>query len=107
MSLGENAAASVAELARLSDELLFLAGDASVDTRWYTRRAALAAVYAATELFMTSDRSPGFDATWRFLDRRLRDVAAAGSVAEGVSGYLGFTAHAVANVLRSKGLRLF
>lgn len=47
MSQASTAPTSVAELARLSDEMWFLAGDASVDTSWYTKRAGLAAIYAA------------------------------------------------------------
>lgn len=48
MSLPENVGSSVAELARLSDEIWFLAGDRSVDFSWYTKRATLSAVYAST-----------------------------------------------------------
>ena len=39
---------SIAELARLSDEIWFLAGDTSVDTSWYTKRASLSAIYSST-----------------------------------------------------------
>ena len=48
MSLPENVAGSMAELARLADEIWFLAGDRSVDISWYTKRATLSAVYAST-----------------------------------------------------------
>jgi len=48
MSLPENVASSVGELARLADEMWFLAGDRSVDFSWYTKRATLSAVYAST-----------------------------------------------------------
>ena len=51
---------SIAELARLVDEIWFLAGDTSVDTSWYTKRASLSAIYSASEIFMTQDRSLGF-----------------------------------------------
>jgi ubiquinone biosynthesis protein COQ9 len=36
------------ELARLVDEMWFLAGDKSVDFSWYTKRATLSAVYASS-----------------------------------------------------------
>ena len=48
MALPENVARSVAELARLADEMWFLSGDRSVDFSWYTKRATLSAVYAST-----------------------------------------------------------
>ena len=51
---------AVRELAQLADEILYLAGSTTVTTAWYTDRAGLAAVYAASELFMTQDRSEGF-----------------------------------------------
>ena len=48
MSLPQNVGGSVAELARLADEMWYLAGDRSVDFSWYTKRATLSAVYAST-----------------------------------------------------------
>lgn len=48
MSLGGNILASASELARLSDEIWFLAGDDSHDMDWYTKRAILSGVYAST-----------------------------------------------------------
>jgi ubiquinone biosynthesis protein COQ9 len=50
MSLPQNVRSSVAELARLADEMWYLAGDRSVDFSWYTKRATLSAVYASTGL---------------------------------------------------------
>ena len=77
MGLPENVASSMGELARLADEMWFLAGDRSVDFSWYTKRATLSAVYASTggfpsfhygtkfiEVFMTTDKSDNFDDTW-------------------------------------------
>ncbi|RPA95067.1 ubiquinone biosynthesis protein COQ9 [Choiromyces venosus 120613-1] len=107
MSLAGNISASMSELAKLSDEIWFLAGDESHDTTWYTRRATLSAVYATTELFMTQDNSKDFEATWAFLDRRLHDVKTIGSSVSNVTSYLDFTVHAFANVLRSKNVPFF
>ncbi|RUS20205.1 hypothetical protein BC937DRAFT_86178 [Endogone sp. FLAS-F59071] len=59
---------------------------------WYTKRASLAAVYTSTgtlpdrsgshnpiaELYMTQDQSPEYIETFKFLDRRLGDVATVG-----------------------------
>ena len=97
---------SIAELARLSDEIWFLAGDTSVDTSWYTKRATLSAIYSSTEIFMTGDTSAGFVETERFLDRRLKDVGTLGGTVTDVGQWMGFTGHAVVNTLRSKGVRI-
>ncbi|KAI9843119.1 MAG: Ubiquinone biosynthesis protein coq9, mitochondrial, partial [Thelocarpon superellum] len=55
MAQPSHISSSMAELARLSDEMWFLAGDVGVDGSWYTKRASLAAVYSSAELFMTQD----------------------------------------------------
>ncbi|KAL7272736.1 Ubiquinone biosynthesis protein coq9, mitochondrial [Rhizina undulata] len=107
MSLARNVSASVSELAKLSDEMWFLAGDNSADTSWYTKRATLSAVYASTELFMTQDKSKDFEETWKFFDRRLDDVKSLGSTVSNIASYADFTAHAFANILRSKNIRIF
>ena len=60
MSLAGNIPASLSELAKLSDEIWFLAGDQSHDTTWYTKRATLSAVYASTgkEIFLPNCLTP-------------------------------------------------
>lgn len=98
--------ASVAELARLADEIWFQAGDASVDPSWYTKRAALSAIYASSELFMTNDRSDGFAETRLFLRRRFDETSAFGGVVDSIGQWVGFTARASVNVLRSKGVMI-
>jgi ubiquinone biosynthesis protein COQ9 len=49
-------------------------GDASEDLNWYSKRATLAAVYGATLLYWLGDASPGAQASWDFLDRRIAGV---------------------------------
>ncbi|GAB1317270.1 Ubiquinone biosynthesis protein coq9, mitochondrial [Madurella fahalii] len=98
--------ASLKELALLADEILYLAGDVSVDPTWYTKRASLSAAYAAAELFMTTDQSPGFRETRAFLRRRLDEAARAGGAVRAAGEWFGFTASAAVNVLRSKGVRI-
>jgi len=66
----------------LCDDIWYHAGDISTDYNWYTKRVTLAAVYGATEVFMLQDRSPNFEETWAFLDRRLGDLQAAPSLAQ-------------------------
>jgi ubiquinone biosynthesis protein COQ9 len=98
--------ASTAELWRLSDEIWFLAGDTSVDTSWYTKRASLSTIYAATEVFQTQDTTSEFTDTQRFLDERLSDLRTVGGVVGNVGEWVGYTGRSVLNVLRSKGVRV-
>lgn len=50
-----HAGASVAELARLADDICFLAGHTSLDSSWYARRASLAAIYASSGMLRASN----------------------------------------------------
>ena len=97
---------SLREIALLSDEILFKAGDKSVDTSWYTKRAALSAVYASAELFMTTDKSLNFTETEEFLSRRLEESNSFGAVLRNTGTWLGVQAMGVVNGLRSKGARI-
>ncbi|KAF2088671.1 ubiquinone biosynthesis protein COQ9 [Saccharata proteae CBS 121410] len=98
--------ASLAELAKLADEIWYLSGDTSVDSSWYTKRGSLSTIYSTTEVFMTQDQSTDFKDTERFLDSRLEDLRTAGMAASGVGEWLNYTGHSVVNVLRSKGMRI-
>jgi ubiquinone biosynthesis protein COQ9 len=60
------------------DGIWYAAGDRAADFSFYTKRATLAAVYAATLLYWLDDSSLDFGDTWAFLDRRLTGVAAIG-----------------------------
>ncbi|RYP70018.1 hypothetical protein DL769_005131 [Monosporascus sp. CRB-8-3] len=106
MAQPSRVAASLHELALLADEIWHLSGDAAVDPSWYTKRGALSAVYASSELFMTNDRSPGYGETRAFLRRRLDETATVGAALGGAAQWIGFTASAALNVLRSKGARI-
>ncbi len=97
---------SLQELTLLSDEILFLAGDVSVDTSWYTKRAALSAIYASSELFMTQDNSTGFVETQEFLDRRLTEVEKVRDAVGMVGAWVGMQGIGLVNIMRSKGLRI-
>ncbi|KAF2147293.1 uncharacterized protein K452DRAFT_354722 [Aplosporella prunicola CBS 121167] len=98
--------ASLAELGKLADEIWFLAGDTSVDSSWYTKRASLSAIYSSAEVFMTQDQSTDFKDTERFLDSRLEDLRRFGGATGALSEWLDYTGHSVVNVLRSKGVRI-
>jgi ubiquinone biosynthesis protein COQ9 len=49
-------------------------GDTTRDFSWMTKRVTLAGVQGATVLFWLGDDSPGGQATWDFLDRRIDNV---------------------------------
>ncbi|EXJ94723.1 hypothetical protein A1O1_03120 [Capronia coronata CBS 617.96] len=106
MSLLENIPASLGELNALSDEIWYLAGDTAVDFSWYTKRGSLAAVYASTETFMTTDNSKDFTATAEFLDRRLKDAQGVGGTVGGLTQYMGFWAGNSVNLARSFGMKI-
>lgn len=106
MSLAGNIPASLKELGLLADELVYLSGDVRVDGSWYAHRAGVAGVYAASELFMAQDKSPGFVETERFVERRLYGIARAGYVAGSVGEWLGGSAIGAVNVARSFGVRI-
>lgn len=65
-------------LYRTVDTMWRAAGDRAADFGFYTKRASLAAVYAATLLRWFDDDSEDAAETWDFLDRRLADVARLG-----------------------------
>lgn len=106
MSLLENVSPSLKELGNLADEIWYLAGDKQVDFGWYTKRAQLAAVYAATETFMTTDSSKDFEETREFLDRRLGDARVVGSVAGSAVSYAGWWAGNGVGLMRAWGMRV-
>ena len=104
LSTARHIPTSLRELARLSDELLFLAGSTTVTSAWYTNRAALAAIYASAELFMTQDRSDGFVETEEFLTRRLEEGERIRGGLEMVGKFVGMQAGGLVDGLRSKGV---
>ena len=74
LSLPFNAPLAMRLLYRTIDAMWYAAGDTSTDFNFYTKRATLAGVYSSTLLYWLNDRSPGSEATWGFLDRRIDDV---------------------------------
>ena len=106
MAIPSHIPSSIRELALLADEIWFLAGDISVDSSWYSKRASLSTIYASTELFMTTDSSRDFADTEQFLDRRLEEARVVGSTIKDVGKWVGFNAMGVINLVRSKGARI-
>ena len=106
MSLLGNIPASLKELHDLADEIWYLAGDTSVDTSWYTKRASLAALYASSELFMTTDTSKNYKDTEQFVDRRLEDLQRVGGTIGHLGQFVGFWAGSSISLARSWGMRI-
>jgi ubiquinone biosynthesis protein COQ9 len=73
-----HAALAARTTARTVDCIWHAAGDTTADFSWYTKRATLAAIYAATLLYWLRDDGPDDEATLAFLDRRLAGVGRIG-----------------------------
>jgi ubiquinone biosynthesis protein COQ9 len=104
LTVPPNLPASLRELVLLSDEILHLAGHVAVDSTWYASRAAISSIYAASELFMTTDTSKGFAETERFLDRRLEERGKIRGAMGDVGEWVNMQGWSLVNVLRSKGM---
>jgi ubiquinone biosynthesis protein COQ9 len=74
LSLPFNAGLALKLLYKTVDAMWYAAGDTSTDFNFYSKRATLAGVYSSTLLYWLNDRTPGAEATWSFLDRRIDDV---------------------------------
>jgi ubiquinone biosynthesis protein COQ9 len=59
---------------RTADAVWTALGDTSDDYNWYTKRATLSGVWAATVLYWLGDDSPGQENTRAFIDRRIAGV---------------------------------
>lgn len=106
MSFPSNIPLSLSELHSLSSDILYLAGDASIDASWYTKRLSLSTLYASSEVIMTRDSSPDFSFTEGFVERRFQDNGAIGDKVSGVKSYLGFMAGTAVGLGRSWGLKI-
>ena len=78
LALPWNIGGGLRSTAATADAIWYAAGDASADFSWYTRRASLGAVYAATLAYWLRDDDPDIAAAMDFLDRRLADLASLG-----------------------------
>ncbi|KAG8529387.1 uncharacterized protein KY384_006023 [Bacidia gigantensis] len=103
LSLPSNVSSGLKELARLADEILYLAGSTTVTTAWFTDRAALASIYASAELYMTQDKSKGFVETDAFLQRRLDEADKVRRAGGMVGQWVGMQVGGLIDGLRSKG----
>src|SRR5437763_8231984 len=74
LALPQNAALGLRLLYETVDGTWYAVGDTATDFSFYTKRASLAAIYAAAMLFWFDDRSPGCIETDAFVERRLADL---------------------------------
>ncbi|MBC2653040.1 COQ9 family protein [Novosphingobium aerophilum] len=74
MAMPQNAARTARLSWQSADAMWRLAGDTAADFNHYTKRATLAALYAATLLALVNDRSDDKAETRAFLDRRIEGV---------------------------------
>ncbi|CAG8510302.1 4328_t:CDS:2 [Paraglomus brasilianum] len=105
MAHPSNVSMSVGHLAQLVDDIWYLAGDKSADMNWYSKRTELALIYSSTELYMTQDKSPNFEATFKFLDNRLTDVMRLGKAISEIGTFVDFATKSAIGILASKGLK--
>lgn len=106
MSLPPNLSSSLYELYALSSDILYLAGDSSVNASWYTRRLSVATVYASAEITMTEDTSENFSATAEFVQRRITDTNDVSNAAGDVKTYMDYVASSVVGAGRSWGMKI-
>ncbi|KAL1962983.1 hypothetical protein VTN77DRAFT_8829 [Rasamsonia byssochlamydoides] len=107
MSFPTNIPLALSELHSLSSDILYLAGDSSIDASWYTKRLSLSTIYASAEVIMTQDPTgPKFSNTEAFVNRRIEDNKAIGEKVADVKSYLGFLAGTAVGLGRSWGLKI-
>jgi len=85
--LPSNGFAACGSLWRTVDLMWSAAGDDARDASYYTKRSLLAAVWTSTFLFWLDDRSPDFEDTWAFLDRRIDNVMQIGRLRARFDGF--------------------
>jgi len=74
LALPPNAATGARTALRTVDAIWRAVGDRSSDFSWYTKRASLGAVYAATVLYWLNDDSEDDERTAAFLDRHIEGL---------------------------------
>jgi ubiquinone biosynthesis protein COQ9 len=85
-ALPQHAAEGAALIWGTADAIWTALGDTSEDLNWYSKRAILSGVYAATVLYWLGDDSQDHSATRDFLDRRIEGVMRFEKVKAGVRG---------------------
>ncbi|MEO1238959.1 MAG: COQ9 family protein [Pseudomonadota bacterium] len=73
-ALPQHAGDSARLVWQTADHIWTALGDTSDDYNWYTKRATLSGVWAATVLYWLGDDTPDMQNTRAFIDRRIEDV---------------------------------
>ncbi len=89
LALPGHARLAAACTARTVQAIWAVAGDRSTDFSWYSKRAILGVVYAATLLFWLSSAGAEPQAVAAFLDRRLAGVGRLGALRRRAAGVAG------------------
>ncbi|KAJ5779588.1 hypothetical protein N7457_007308 [Penicillium paradoxum] len=106
MSLLANIPLSLTELHALASDILTLAGDDAVDAGWYTRRLAVSAIYASSEVVMTRDPTADLVETAAFVERRFEDRKVIADKLTGIGQCAGFGWNTAVGLGRSWGLKI-
>lgn len=93
------------ELHNLSDDIVFFAGDKSNDFAWYTKRLSLSSSYVAFELFMSNDKSEGFQNTLQLVDKRLDSIDGIGGFYNDLEEFINYGFHSGINLIKSQASR--
>src|SRR5690242_11001216 len=88
LSLPQNTPLAMRLVYETVDGIWYAAGDSATDFSFYTKRAILSAIHAATVLYWLEDNSAGFADSRAFLDRRLAGVARFGEASRRVQSAL-------------------
>lgn len=75
LALPWNTGTALRTTAATASAIWYAAGDHSADFSWYTRRASLGAIYAATLAYWLRDNDPDTTDAMAFFGRRLSDLA--------------------------------
>ena len=88
LALPQHAVVAARTASRTVDAIWCAAGDVSDGFSWYSKRAILASVYAATLLFWLRDDSDNDEESLEFLDRRLAGVGRIGRARRRIESFL-------------------
>ncbi len=89
LALSGNAVLAAKSLARTADAICHAAGDSSTDFNYYTKRAMIAGIEAASMLYWLADPSDDMVDTVDFVERRQRRLAGAGRTRHEITRRLG------------------
>jgi len=87
-------------VASIADEACHVVGDATIGPSWYTRRASIAAIYAAAELHQMTSPKTAYD----FLDTLLQSSSKLESTLNETEIFAKYIGRSWAGIIRSSGI---